>query len=185
MRGASVLHAAGIAGSLAGVIAGSALVLHAIDAIPGLLTGDAKGVVRYASIEGAERAFGERLALPAFFPDTLRWPPDVVRFHAAPPVAVALSFRGRDGEADRLAIFEARGALASIPMQLMPAGRVLHRVAVPVKEGEATLYRVQMPDGSTRNDFVWHRDDLALALRYAGPADELLSIALSVHWRRR
>jgi len=185
MRGATVLHAAGIAGSLAAVIAGSALVLHGVDAIPGLLTGDGKGIVRYESIEGVERAFGERLALPAFFPDTLRWPPDAVRFHAAPPVAVALSFAGRDGQADRLAIFQARGARASIPIQLMPAGRVLHRVAVPVNEGEATLYRVQMPDGSMRNDFVWHRDDVALALRYAGPADELLSIALSVRWRRR
>jgi hypothetical protein len=96
---------------------------------------------------------------------------------------VALSFSSRR-TADRLAIFR-RHARASIPMQLMPAGRVLHRVAVPVEEGEATLYRVQMPDGSLRNDFVWHRDDLALAMRYVGPADELRSIALSVHWRRR
>jgi hypothetical protein len=185
MRAATLLHAAGIAGSLAVVIAGSALALRAIDAIPGVLTGDGSGIVRYASIEGVERAFGSRLVLPAFFPDSLRWPPEVVRFHDAPPVTAALSFAGRDGQADRLTICLARGGRASIPMQLMPAGRVLHRVEVPVQEGEATLYRVQMPDGSLRNDFIWHRGDVSLAMRYAGPADELLSIALSVHWGRR
>ncbi len=185
MRAATLLHAAGIASSLALVIAGSALVLHGIDAVPGLLTGEGRGIVRYESIEGVEHAFGARLALPAFFPDSLRWPPERVRLHAAPPVTAALSFAGRDGQADRLAIYQARGARASIPMSLMPAGRVLHRVAVPVTEGEAALYRVQLPNGSIRNDFIWHRDEASLALRYAGPADELLSIALSVHWGRR
>lgn len=185
MRAATLLHAAGIAGSLAVVMAGSALALYAIDALPGLLTGDGTGIVRYESIEGVERAFGRRLALPAFFPDSLRWPPAVVRFHDAPPVTAALSFTGRDGQADRLMVYQARGGRASIPMQLMPAGRVLHRVEVPVTEGKAALYRVQMPDGSLRHDFIWHRDDTSLALRYAGPADELLSIALSVHWGRR
>jgi hypothetical protein len=185
MRAATLIHAAGIAGSLAVVVAGSALALYAVDAVPGLLTGDGTGIVRFESIEGAERAFGGRLALPAFFPDSLRWPPDVVRFHEAPPMTVALSFTGREGQADRLTICQARGARASIPMPLMPAGRVLHRVAVPVNEGQAAMYRVQMPDGSLRHDFIWHRDDVSLAMRYAGPADELLSIALSVHWRRR
>jgi hypothetical protein len=103
----------------------------------------------------------------------------------APPPSVALVFAGRDGEPDRLSIFESFGARTSIPMALMPAGRVLYRVDVPMAEGECVLYRVQVGDGSTRNDLVWLRADATVALRYAGSAEELMTIARSLQRSRR
>lgn len=180
VRGATGREAAGIVGSLVMVMTGAALALRGIDAIPRLLTGEAHGVVRYGSIDAVERAFGRRLLLPAVFPDTLEWPPSLVRFHPAPPVSVALTFAGRDDRSARLVLYESRGARASIPVALMPAGLVLHRVDVPVPDGQAVLYRVQMADGAIRNDLVWPRADGAVALRYAGPADQLLTIARSL-----
>ncbi len=180
----SVRETAGFVGPLVVVIALTALALRGLDAIPRWVAGEGRGVVRYESVEGVERAFGDRLVWPTFFPDTLQWPPAAIRFHHGPPPSVAFSFLARGEGAERLVLYEALGARASIPMTLMPAGLVLHRVAVPVAEGEAVLYRVQMPDGAIRNDLVWHRSDATVALRYAGPADELVTIARSLRRRR-
>jgi hypothetical protein len=176
----TVRETAGIVGPLVIVMALAVAALRGLDVLPRWVAGEGRGVVRYASVAGVEQVFGERLLMPAFFPATLQWPPAAVRFHAGPPPAVAVTFAARDGGAERLVLYETHGARASIPMALMPAGLVLHRVAVPVAQGEAVLYRVQMSDGAIRNDLVWHRDDAAVALRYAGPADELVTIAKSL-----
>jgi hypothetical protein len=180
-----VAEVAGMVGSLVVVTALAALVLRGLDAIPGWVTGEERGIERFESVEGVERAYGEPLLLPAFFPDTLRWPPAAIRFRAGPPAAVATQFLGRDGGDERLAIVEARGARASIPMALMPSGVALHRVAVPMPEGEAALVRVTTADGQVRNDLVWYRPDSTVALRYSGSADELMTIAHSLQRRRR
>jgi hypothetical protein len=170
---------------LALVLAGAVVTLRGLDALPGLLAGRSAGIDAYESVEGGQRALGQRFLVPAFFPDTLTWPPSAVRVHADPPKSVALVFAGRDGEPDRLTIFEAFGPRTSIPMALMPAGRVLHRVDVPMPDGECVLYRVQVADGSTRNDLVWFRADATVALRYAGSADELITIARSLQRSHR
>lgn len=181
---AFVRESVGIAVPLVLVVGSAALVLRGLDAIPQWLTGEGRGVLRYESVEGVERAFGSHVLLPSFFPDTLRWPAAVIRFHTGPPAAVTLTFVGRDDGTDRLIIAEARGARASIPMALMPAGVVLHRVEVPMSEGTAALHRVTTADGAERNDLVWYRRESTVALRYAGSADELLLIAKSLHRRR-
>jgi hypothetical protein len=170
---------------LALVLVGAIVTLSGLDALPDLLSGHNPGIEAYESIEGGQRALGERFLVPAFFPDTLNWPPTAVRVHPAPPKSVALVFAGRDGEPDRLIIFEAFGPRTSIPMALTPSGLVLHRVDVPMTEGECVLYRVQVGDGSTRNDLVWMRPDATVALRYAGSADELITIARSLYRSHR
>jgi hypothetical protein len=184
LRAEAVREAAGIVISLTLVVALAALALRALDALPQVLTGERQGVVRLASIEGAERALQTPLLLPTFFPDSLRWPPAAIKFYAGPPPTVALTFASRTDASERLALYESRGARASVPMALMPAGLVLYRVGVPMADGDAVLYRVQMGDGSIRNDLVWHRVDSTVALRYGGAADELVIIAHSLRRRR-
>lgn len=181
---ALVRESVGIAVPLVLVVGSAALLLRALDAIPQFLTGEGRGVLRYESVEGVERVFGWHVLLPAFFPDTLQWPAAAIRFYPGPPAAVMMTFAGRDDGVARLVICEARGARASIPMVLMPAGVVLHRVQVPVSEGTAALHRVTTTDGSERNDLVWYRPESTVALRYAGSADELLLIAKSLRRRR-
>lgn len=176
-------EAAALVGGLALVLAAAGLALGALDALPRVLSGERRGVVRYQSIAGAERALGTRLFLPAFFPDTLQWPPASIRVYVGPPAASALAFAGRDGSPDRLVVYQALGPRATVPMALMPAGRVLQTVPIPMAEGEATLFRLQLADGAVGNDLIWYRPDVTLAFRYAGPANELLTIAHSV--RRR
>ena len=177
-------EAARAIGGLALVLAAAALALRALDAVPRLVTGEHPGVVRYQSIDGAEHALGVRLFVPAFFPDTLRWPPSSIRVFEGPPACAALAFDGHDGESERLLLFQAPGARASIAMALMPSARVLHQAQVDLAVGSATLFRVELADGRTGNDLIWYRPDETVALRYEGAADELVRIAHSLRRRR-
>jgi len=170
--------------ALAAVLGAAGLSLRALDAVPRLVTGEHRGVVRYQSIDGAEQALGVRLFVPAFFPDTLQWPPSSVRVFAGPPACAALAFDGRDGEPARLVIYQAPGPRASIAMALMPSARALLRTEVDLSLGSATLVRVELADGRIGNDLIWYRPDETLALRYDGPADELVRIAHSLRRRR-
>jgi len=170
--------------ALAAVTGLAAVSLRALDAVPRLVMGERPGVVRYQSIEGAERALGVRLFVPAFFPDTLRWPPSSIRVFAGPPAGAALAFDGRDGEPERLVIYQAPGPRASIAMALMPSARVLLRTEVDLSGGSATVVRVELANGQVANDLIWYRPDETLALRYDGPADELVRIAHGLRRRR-
>jgi hypothetical protein len=183
-RRSTAREAVALVGGLGVVLLAAALSLRALDALPRVVSGEHRGVTRYESIAGAERALGSRLFLPAFFPDTLQWPPTSIRVYAGPPVASALAFAGRDGSPDRLVIYQAPGRRATVPMALMPAGRVLQTVPIPMAEGDAQLVRLELADGTIANDLIWYRPDVTLAFRYAGPANELLTIAHSVRRRR-
>jgi len=135
------------------------------------------------TIEAAERALGERLFLPAYFPDTLVWPPASILVLRRPVPAVAVVF-GREQADGGLICYQARGARATIPMALMPAGQVLVETPVEMPEGEARLVRLQSADGAIVNDLIWFLGDRTLGLRYDGPAEELLTIARSLRQRR-
>lgn len=184
VRRSAAREAAALAGGLGVVLFAAVLALRAFDALPRVLSGEHRGVTRYESIEGAERVLGFRLFLPAFFPDTLQWPPASVRVYKGPPAASALAFAGRDGSPDRLVIYQVPGARATVPMALMPAGQMLQTVQVPMPVGEGTLIRFEAPDGAIANDLIWYRPDVTLAFRYAGPANELLTIARSARRSR-
>jgi len=184
VRRSAAREAVALGGGLGVVLLAAALSLTALDALPRVLSGEHRGVTRYESIEGAEQALGSHLFLPAFFPDTLRWPPTSIRVYAGPPAASALAFAGRDGSPDRLVVYQAPGPRATVPMALMPAGRVLQTVPVPMPVGEGTMIRFEGADGAIANDLIWYRPDVTLAFRYAGPANELLTIARSARRSR-
>lgn len=177
-------EAARLIGALGLVLLGAGGALRALDALPQWLGGERRGVTRFPSIEGAERALGERLFMPAYFPDTLRWPPASIRVFDGPPAWAALEFASRDGGTPGLVMYQARGTGAPAAVAVMPPARVLHEVDLPMEVGTATLVRVELPDGAIGNDLVWHRGDETLALRYLGPADELVTIARSLRRRR-
>jgi hypothetical protein len=177
-------EAVGLVGALALVLLSLGVALRALDALPVLISGERPGMARFQSVEAAERALGERVYLPAFFPDTLSWPPATIRVYAGPPKAAAIAFSARDGRSIRLILYQVPGAGESIPMALMPAGRVLHKTEVTMPDGSAILFRLELPGGVIGNDLVWYRAGETLALRYEGPAEELLLIARSLHRRR-
>ncbi len=177
--------AAEIVGTLIAVTALAGAALRALDALPGLLRREGRGLVRVDSLEAAERLFGEPLLEPAFFPDTIAWPPAIIWVHKGPPVAVVAVFTGRDGRIERLRLCAVRGP--GLPEGLLPPAHRLHRVAVEMQAETAppaVLDRVQIETGAIAHDLVWSRGDLTVALRYTGSADELVAIARSLRRRR-
>jgi len=164
------------------VLGATAAALRALDALPAYLGGAARGVERFHSVEEVERRLRERLLLPSYFPDTLRWPPAEIRVHAGPLPSVALTFAGSERDA-RLVVFQSFGALGIPPPQLLPAGRVLQTVTVPLHGTQAALSRVLDGDGRLWHELGWSTGERRIVLRSRGPVDELLRMAESVRSR--
>ena len=161
------------------VMGATAAVLRAVDALPAYLGGAARGVERFHSVEEVERRLRERLLLPSYFPDTLRWPPARIRLHTGPPPSVVLTFADRGGE-PWLVVFQSFGALGTPPPQLLPAGRVLQTVTVPLHGTQAALSRVLDGDGRLWHELGWSTGERRIVLRSRGPVDELLRMGESV-----
>lgn len=175
---------AGVLVPLVFVMGATALLLNAADGIPRWLIGDGPGVRRYASLEEVERKIGRRVLLPAYFPETLGWPPAVVRLHEGTAPAVALTFLSRDQPHERLFIYEAFGSNGLIPVELMPPAGVLWATDVSLSTQSGVLARVTGDDGQVWHDLTWQQGPTRIALRFKGPVQELLLIARSMAARR-
>jgi hypothetical protein len=170
--------------SLAVVMVTTVLVLHGLDALPGYLAGRAHGVKGAATLEEAERTLGFTIWLPAFFPDSLLWPPASIEYTDAATPSVAIRFLASAGREPGLLLSETIGKGDAPPPDLFPRGVLLTRATVRVREREGTLARVELPGGWVVHDLVWRSGERLLAMRYTGTVDELLLLAGSLEARR-
>jgi hypothetical protein len=162
------------------VMGGATVALAALDAAPGWLQGEPRGVRRLASVEEAERRLKARLYLPAFFPDRYRWPPSSVRLVVGDPSSVALGFEARDGGL-ALQLGQTVGGEGPISPLALPTAEVLQRSAVRIGGIEGTLARVVGEDGAVWNEVAWQQGGRTLVLRGRGGVEELLRMAHSAH----
>lgn len=168
--------------SLSLVLGATAGALRILDALPARLRHDEPGVRRVASVADAERVLGASVWMPAYFPDTLRWPATAVAVHAGPPPAVTVAFA--DGAGDvAVIIVESLATAAVIPPVLPPQGTMLQVRSITVNEAEATLSRFIGLDGRVWHDLAWSRDGRTLVLRSRGPVEDLLRMAGSIRPR--
>jgi hypothetical protein len=162
------------------VVGATAGLLRGLDALPGYLLGEPREVKRYRTLEEVERKLGERVLLPAYFPDTLRWPPAAIRLASGPLPSLTLTFTGRDGGEERLILSQAVGGGGAASPRLLPPGLVLYATAVPVGGTEGELSRIKGEDGAIWHDLPWRREGRQVALRFRGPVEELLKMARSM-----
>jgi hypothetical protein len=162
------------------VVAAAALALKAADRLPALLSGTPPGVRVFPSVGDAERALRARIWLPAYYPDSLAWPPARVEAWAGPPTVVALRIHGRATPRERLVVVQSFDASASVPPQLLPPGEVLTTAEVVVGKRPATVVRLVVPGGEVVHDVRWVHGDRRIVLRYHGPVEDLLLIAESL-----
>lgn len=153
------------------------LLLAGLDAVPSLLRGEDRRVHSVANVQEAERRLRTRLVLPAYFPDTLRWPPSAVRVQVSPP-AVALDIPSRDG-APHMVLAERVGADEPPPAPLLPPATSLGASTVAVGKRPGRLGRVIGPDGRVWNELTWLAGDHRMVYRSTGSVDELLKMARS------
>lgn len=162
------------------VMGGAAGALAALDAAPGWLSGEPRGVRRLQSVDEAERRLKARLYLPAYFPDRYRWPPSSVRLLLGEPASVALGFEARQGGLALELGQTVSGEGTISPLVLRPA-EVLQRSAVRLGGGEGTLARVVGEDGAVWDEVAWTQGGRTLVLRGKAGVEELLRMAHSVH----
>lgn len=163
------------------VMGATAGALRGLDALAGYLQGEPRGVKRYRSIEEVEKKVGARVLLPAYFPDTLAWPPAAVRLARRPWPTVALSFAGREGNGHRLFIYQTFGEAGSLSPELLPPpGQLLNTTTVLLDGSEGRLSRIVGENGEIWHVLTWEKDGRQLALRFRGPVEELLRMARSL-----
>jgi hypothetical protein len=168
--------------TLALVVGGAAVALRTVDAIPDLVTGHGRERDRFATIEELERAIHQRLLLPSYFPDRLRWPPDTVRLHAGAPGSVSLEISDGSG-LPALIIWQGLAPTATVPDDLPAFTRILHVTTARVGLDRGDLVRAVCADGRIWLDLRWEVGGLPVAVRSRGNVDELLRIAGSIRGR--
>ncbi|BDG07388.1 hypothetical protein [Anaeromyxobacter paludicola] len=153
------------------------ILLGALDALPSVLRGEDRRVHPVPTVQEAERRLRSRLVLPAYFPDTLRWPPALIRVQSSPP-AVAMEIQARDGE-PRMLLAQSVGADEAPPSQLVPPSPAIGVSTVAVGKLPGKLGRVVGPDGRIWYELSWVTAGHRMVYRSAGSLEELLKMARS------
>ena len=179
VMGSTVSEGARALWILALVLGGAALSLVTLDAVPAWMHGVPRGVRRAASVEEAERRLQAKVLLPAYFPDTLRWPPSTVRFARDDGGSVALSFLGSDGP-PALFLAQTTGGEGRLPAALLGRLAIIQQQSAPLGAG-SVLARVVAEDGTLWNQLEWSAAGRHFLLRGRGSLDDLIRMARSIH----
>jgi hypothetical protein len=161
------------------VVASSVLALRAADALPRAALDIPRGVRRAADVEELERASGRRMPVPAYFPDTLAWPPADARLHSSGSAAIWC--RQRDGGETALIVATAPRGAQGVADAVLPPSVELQRETAVIGERALVVSRVRDADGAVWQQVQWQSPAQIVLVRYRGTLDELLKIARSVN----
>jgi hypothetical protein len=160
-----------------GAVAASLLVL---DAVPWLLSGLVRGVAAHRSVEAAETALGEKLLLPAYFPDAFRWPPGEIRTVSRPTRAAALVLAPLRAGGEPVLFVQSLDGDGALPESLLPAGKEFHRVAFDLDGTEAVMTDLLLPPDGTFHDVAFLAAGRRVVFRFRGDPGEILKMARSL-----
>jgi hypothetical protein len=163
--------------AVAVVAALAAVGLRGLDAVPEVLASSTRQH-RLSSLAELDRDWQRRLAVPAYFPSAVAWPPSSVRTVGRPARTVLLGFTAPDGGPERLLLVQSDQT--PVPSELLPGGVVLARASVPLGGTEAELTRRLGEDGLVWHQLAWTRGDQSLVLRSRGSEEQLVRMAASV-----
>jgi hypothetical protein len=158
----------------------TAATLRLLDWLPRSVTRAAR-IRDLPSIEAVERATGRRLALPAWFPRSLPWPPSRVRVLGGGPDAVAIELGAKDAGSPMLILAESVREPMPLPESFFPPAILLETRHIPWGTDEARLSRFRGEDGATWMELAWEQGGQTFAFRSRGSLEQLLDLAQSVH----
>ena len=153
--------------------------LRVLDMLPQRLA-EPQGGRSFGKIVEVERRLGERLALPAYFPQTLRWPPARIRVSGARPAVVVLAFEASNGSGERLLLAQSVGGVEEPAAPLWPEAVLLESEGLALKETNGALERLLAPDGKIWHQVRWEHWGRQLVLRSVGTPEELVTLARSM-----
>jgi len=160
-------------------VAAAAFGLRLADAVPRVALGVPRGVVMARDVRQLERESGRRMPVPAYFPDTIEWPPAEARMHTRGSAAIWC--RQRTGRGIALVVATAPPCTREIAAAVLPASVELQREEGTLGSLPAVVSRVRDAEGGLWQQVQWQTPDQIVLIRYRGTLDELLKIAGSVH----
>jgi hypothetical protein len=137
-------------------------------------------MARYPNIEAATSSLGIRqVYVPAYFPQSLGWPPAAVLAQTKPYQAVVMEFvRAGDGQT-ALVISQAANRLFQ-PDVAIPFRTVSETVPLDLKGRKARLEAGVCRDRSACSRIQWDEGEIHIVLTMKAPAVELIRIAESM-----
>jgi hypothetical protein len=180
LRPAAPASSRRVAAIVATTVVVAAVLLRALDALPGWLRGEPRGVRAFESITALERDAGTQLLLPFYFPATLVWPPQAVYRTRGAGRPTAIVFADRTTGAPRLIVAQCLDGPCSLPARVLPPGRELQRATVDIGDSAALLVRQELPGTGAWTDLTWDQYGRRFVLRMYGDDAELLRIARSM-----
>jgi hypothetical protein len=141
------------------------------------------GVKSYANLENAQAHIGTRALLPAYFPESLKWPAQRVLAQKNPMPAVILLFSSRDVRRTELVLAEGFGISLSDLTQLEGIPRIRQVVsdsAVVVSGRPGRLVTGWEKEGGKWAQLTWRRERMVMLIATRLPLYELLRIAESM-----
>jgi hypothetical protein len=167
---------------LAVLLAVVAFGLRVVDQLPGMAAHVARGVRRVDSVAALERQISHKMPIPAYFPDTLVWPPnDLLIFGGT---SASMSFRHRQAGDTWLIVAMAVGT-TSIASRILPPATPLQTEGTTVRGLPATVERLRDLDGVIWYQLTWQTPGSTRLVRYRGTLDEIMLIANSMDKRGR
>lgn len=177
-RGAGTVP--GIAARFAAVVLVAALLLLALDALPRVAGGEARGFKRFDSIETLEREASTKLYLPAYFPLSIGWPPASVRLFSLPPRAAILTFHDTASGEETLVLCQTLDGRGDLSRFVPGRTKVLHEATIDLAGRQARLSRFVLTGDSPVHELAWESEDRSFLLRYTGPPATLMKMAESL-----
>jgi hypothetical protein len=160
------------------VVVATAFGLRVADALPRAALGVPRGVVRAGSLDELERATGRRMPVPAFFPDSIEWPPVEARMDTGG--SAAIWFRRRPAGGIEMILASAPLGAAELGAALLPESVELQREAAAVGTRPAFVSRVRDAEGTVWQQVQWQAGGRIILIRYRGTLEQLLQMAGSI-----
>ena len=139
------------------------------------------GIRKYRTIDDVRTELGiKNIALPAYFPQHLRWPPSDIFAQVKPFPLVIIHFTDRDTGEIVLSVRQADSRdTAPLPLRLVQE-HVDRQNSVTIKGRKALLMFGSCPDGMACNSITWQEQGFTYTVVEKGPTEELLKVAESM-----
>lgn len=158
-----------------------ALALYILGTIPGHIASSERGIKEYNSVEDAESKLGFDIAIPAYFPNYLSWPPASIRGQVEPVLMSQMIFFSSDHHTEDLVITQVISTGEDLPVSLPWIDSILQKTPITINGKPGELIIGKRSDGVTVNGVYWRADGIYYAVITTHPVEEATTLAQSMH----
>lgn len=159
-----------------------ALVLYILGTVPSYLQSPVGGAREYNSLEEAELELGFEIAVPAYFPSYLSWPPARIWGQLEPVPMVQMLFLASNQYAETLLITQIVSESEDLPVALPWIEVVRQEMPVTINGNEGRLIVGERADGRLVNGAYWRAGNFHFVVVTVQQVRELLTLVRSMHY---